>query len=100
MVNDTIIGCIGYIGFVNSLSNGKRDEYIGIDIKHESIHGTGVHGIPTNGSYNGYVYFECQNGRFVKRMNITKKFSPSELFSHIENKQALIDGDDVKIEVM
>lgn len=98
LVNDVIIGCIGYIGFVNSLSNGKRDEYIGIEVLHKSIYSNGDHGIPTSGSYNEYVYFKCQkqngsgkqNGRFVKRMNITKKFSPMELCSYIADKQALI----------
>lgn len=107
LVNDAIIGCIGYIGFVNSLSNGKRDEYIGIDILHKSIYSNGDYGIPTSGSYNGYVYFECQqqnhsgkqNGRFVKRMNITKKFTPTEIFSYISDKQALIPGNNGSIQI-
>ena len=96
LVNNTIIGCIRYIGFVNGLSNGRSDEYIGIEIKikNSSQNDNDEDIRRTNGSYNGYIYWSTgqqkQDGRFVKRAKITKKYTSEELFDCIKDKKSLI----------
>ena len=103
LVEDVLVGVIRYIGWVNNLSCGSTDEYIGIEIKYRS--GNSDTGIQTNGEYTGYVYFHTtlSKGRFIKRNNITRQFNPEELFDFIENKSSLIparSNDDSKIQVV
>ncbi len=89
-VNNCIIGVVRYVGYVNGLSNGKHDHYVGIEIKCKPQNKT--IGIATDGKFSGYVYFNSSQdkGRFIREHMVTKKFSPEELFDAISNQISLI----------
>eukprot|EP00484_Ammonia_sp_Unknown_P029389 CAMPEP_0197031820 /NCGR_PEP_ID=MMETSP1384-20130603/10686_1 /TAXON_ID=29189 /ORGANISM="Ammonia sp." /LENGTH=897 /DNA_ID=CAMNT_0042461395 /DNA_START=26 /DNA_END=2719 /DNA_ORIENTATION=+ len=99
VVKDKFVGIIRYIGWVNYLSNGRKDEYIGIELKYRPDSDDEDVGIHTDGNHCDFEYFKPTlsspaKGRFIKQHDITKKFNAEQLCDLIikTDKSVLLSG--------